>query len=188
MGLGITLKVMSGDRIDIHGKSFYNQSNAGGSGANSPLDPLALLNGLLGTPTGSSAAVSHGGVTGTQLNGISGIASGLTTFISTQATNTASAPSVPRAYINYIFFDEQFKVAGSGFSKVGANGVLKSHFSELQNLIVPKNGYVFIYASNESPVPVYFDNLQVVHSRSPLLEETHYYPFVPRLRDDDGGD
>jgi len=80
-----------------------------------------------------------------------------------------------------IFFDEQFKSVGSGFSKLGSNSTIKNHFSELQNLTAPKNGYVYIYVSNESPVNVFFDNLQVVHTRSPILEETHYYPFGGKL-------
>jgi len=38
-------------------------------------------------------------------------------------------------------------------------------------------GLVYIYCNNESPVDVFFDNVQVIHTRDQILEETHYYPF-----------
>jgi RHS repeat-associated protein len=175
-GLGITLKVMSGDRIDIHGKSYYFQNNSGGSGANTAVPVIEILTGLLGGPSGGVASGAHGGVTANQLNGYGATTGGINTLLSNQTTDNNAAPTVPKAYINYLFFDEQFKCVGSGFSKVGDNSVIKNHYSELQNLTAPKNGYVYIYASNESPVNVFFDNLQVVHTRGPILEETHYYP------------
>src|SRR5690606_32640249 len=81
--------------------------------------------------------------------------------------------------INYILLDEQFKFAGGGASRVGANGTVKNHWNDaqLQNITVPKNGYIFVYVSNESNLDVFFDNLQVIHKPGPILEETHYYPF-----------
>jgi RHS repeat-associated protein len=173
-GLGITLKVMAGDKLDVLGKSFYNQ-NTSGSSSNSGIPILDLLNGLLGAP-GGSVTGAHGAVTAGQINTPGGTA-GISNMFTEQATQSNANATKPKAFINIIFFDEQFKACGYKISMVGSNGSIKNHFADLQNLTVPKSGYVYIYCSNESPVNVYFDNIQVVHTRSALLEETHYYPF-----------
>jgi RHS repeat-associated protein len=175
-GLGITLKVMSGDVIDIVGKSYYFQNNTGGTSANSAIPVLELLNGLLGTPGAGTVTGTHGIVTSNQLNNLQGTVNGISSLLNDQTTESIANPLVPKAYINYIFLDEQFKYAGGGFSKVGSNGSVKPHW-DLMGITAPKNGYVYIYVSNESPVNVFFDNLQVIHTRGPLTEETHYYPF-----------
>ena len=170
-GLGITLKVMAGDKIDIFVKSYYFQNNSGdNSSYNLPV--LDLISALLGSPSGGVTA-SHGAVGASDINNISGTDIG--NFL-TNNPRTPTTSSIPRAYINYLILDEQFKYVTAGFSPVGSNGMVKDH-SDLQNIIVNKNGYIFIYCSNESPVNVFFDNLQVVHTRGPILEETHYYPF-----------
>lgn len=174
-GLGITLKVMAGDKIDVFGKSYYFQNNAGGAGANSAIPVLELLSGLLGAPGGAAAG---GHTTASELNGIPGVTSPLSaTYLNDPARNNPGYSTRPRAFINYVFLDEQFKFVAGGFSAVNNTPALKDHYSELQNKVAQKNGYVYIYVSNESPVNVFFDNLQVVHTRGAILEETHYYPF-----------
>ncbi len=45
----------------------------------------------------------------------------------------------------------------------------------LANIKAPKNGYAYIYVSNENDESVYFDNLQVAHNRGRIIEEDHYY-------------
>ncbi|PVD51352.1 hypothetical protein DC498_15870, partial [Terrimonas sp.] len=129
----------------------------------------------LGGPTGGNAAAAHGGVTAAQLNGFTNTTDGIGSLFADQLGEVPNSSSKPRAFINYIFFDEQFKSVGYGFDPVGDNGAVKPH--QVQNKTAPKNGYVYIYVSNQSQVDVFFDNLQVIHTRGAILEETHYYPF-----------
>jgi RHS repeat-associated protein len=93
------------------------------------------------------------------------------------SNNNAPGSNNVKAGLCYILFDEQFKYVSGGYDPVNANdtGGLKAHF--LQQVAVPKNGYLYVYCSNESNLDVFFDNLEVVHDRGALLEETHYYPF-----------
>jgi len=170
-GLGITLKVMAGDTLNIFGKSYYFQNNTSTNNYNVPV--LDILTGLLGAPTGAAATK---GATAAGLNGVTDIYNAVNGFL----TNTGrGSGTVPKAYINWILFDDQFNYVTGNFSRVGSANTVKSHYSDaaLQNIPVSKNGYIYVYCSNESPVSVFFDNLQVIHTRGRVLEETHYYPF-----------
>jgi RHS repeat-associated protein len=165
-GLGITLKVMAGDQINIFGKSYWINT-AGNYSQKYPVPVSAILDAFLGNPAMVGKGVTTGSIS------TPGLLGDLETF--RDRTDNVDAPW---AYINWIFFDEQFKYAGGGFERVGGNGALKEHvLVNVPSLKAPKNGYVFVYCSNESQHNVYFDNLQVIHNRGPILEETHYYPF-----------
>ena len=92
------------------------------------------------------------------------------------AKNTTYDQARPKAYLNWILFDDQFKYVSScsNADQVGNDSQLKIHL--FTGLPITKSGYLYVYLSNESGVDVFFDNLQVTHIRGPLLEETHYYP------------
>ncbi len=87
----------------------------------------------------------------------------------------------PKAYLNILFFDEQFKpdVSSSVVIPVAYTPNVKGTISKMATNAVTakKNGYVYLYYSNETNVMVYFDNFLLSHEHGPILEETHYYPF-----------
>lgn len=172
-GLEFLIKVMAGDKVDIFGKSYFLNTTTVNNANSSALDVLAIMTSLLGAPAN---VVGSKGITATQLNAINGSVLP-PSFI---RGNNGEETTIPKAYINYILLDESFKFVAGNASRVGSSGIVKDHWqadNALKNIEVVKNGYLFVYVSNESKLNVYFDNLQVIHKPGPLLEETHYYPF-----------
>ena len=74
----------------------------------------------------------------------------------------------PKAYLNYILFDEDHKAYDFGFDQIDKaaleDGTHTAHDKMYLKALAKKPGYIYIYLSNENPVLVdtYFDDFTIV--------------------------
>ena len=95
-----------------------------------------------------------------------------------------SSDQEPRAYLNYILFDDDFGYIASGFDKIDAAAGYVADPNEVGfdqlgfNIPIDDNGYIYIWLSNETEVSeVWFDDLFVEHTKSRIIQTDDYYPF-----------
>jgi RHS repeat-associated protein len=177
IGLGIVLKVMAGDQVNVFGKSYHKRPSGQGYPNNVPTVAITISE-ILSAFTATSL-MSPKGILSSQISGQASFPSTLSGLIGNQPNQNND---LPKASIEWIILDEQFKYVSGGFDMVGtatnSTGTFKNHNnSTIPTISIPKNGYIYVYCANESKFDVFFDNLQLIHTRGPILEETHYYPF-----------
>lgn len=179
VGPGVVLKVMAGDKFRAGVMGWYapDVTNPNPGPAAIPM-VQALINAFTGgLPIGGTHGAGGGSIPGSNE-----LATPLQTFITNSHDSTPS--TIPKGYLNWIVLDEkQFKLVDGNYGAIRIPEITDT--MEKQALVansgndieVKKNGYLYVYVSNESKGNVYFDELSIVHTRGPLLEETHYYPF-----------
>jgi RHS repeat-associated protein len=172
-GPSIVLKVMSGDVIDLAVKSFYRPNGSAGGNTSALSDILtSLAGGIVGV-----SGETKGTLTQLSNSSTSPLLGALNLF---RSGNNPDPPSKPKAYLNWILLDERFNYVNSypqsGALPVGDADALNT--LAYSGINITKNGYLYIYVSNETQNwDVFFDNLVIKHYTGPILEETHYYPF-----------
>jgi RHS repeat-associated protein len=167
-GPSLVLKVMAGDKVQMNTFAYYNSATQPpGNGVNIISDVLsALSTGVVGA--------SNGKLLGNTSPVSSGLSPGVTQFLNNDRSYDSSRP---KAYLNWILFDDQmnYVASNSGVQQVQSGSNKQPLVAPLQT--ISKNGYLFVYVSNESPQDVYFDDITVKHYTGPLLQEQSYYPF-----------
>jgi RHS repeat-associated protein len=180
-GLAKSFSVMPGDKITAKVYAKYVDANA-------PDVQQALLTFLTSLGTGAvGGPLVDGGAPGS----LGGAAFPYANYLERENDNGNG----PKAYLNYLIFDRNFKYLDGGFKRMttrgretgaehgpfdfgdgGSHELLAFHEG---NIKITEPGFVYIYFSNEneSLVEVFFDDFEVTHEKSPVVQVDDYYPF-----------
>ncbi len=181
VGTSLLMHVMAGDQVELNVNNYYDSYNPT---TDNPISASSMLSSIVSTLTGGIGGfqgseghnpdmVQQLFQPGNYLSEYQGILNG------------ATDQSRPRAYLNYILFDENMQIdkSFSNAFQVNSTGSWEQ-IGTTTPLTIPTNGYLAVYLSNQSQgiscydcATVHFDQLQIRLQKGRQLEESHYYPF-----------
>jgi RHS repeat-associated protein len=167
--VSLNLAVNSGDIVHLKVFAYYEgiaiDEESGGSrnvmNALLPVVESVLSVGVSSFLEGSATARSNGA-----LNGMPGAVS-------------ADSENPLVAHLNYELFDENYQLVDAGFAAVTEKASFTKELLKLDSIKIRKSGYLRAYLSNTSPGnrAIYFDDFQVEHILSPVVQADSYDPF-----------
>jgi len=178
IGTAIMLRVMPGDQFTFATDVYYEADEGPKDYEHTSAEDivsslLATLKGgtVGGKPVGETEGASLINEVFSRPETITGIEDIL--------NSSTTLGTAPRAGLNYLFFDDQMNLlSGSGRLSVGpvAPGIFDNLSTERVTTTEP--GILVVYVDNQTMgKDVWFDNVQVLHYNTQVLEENHYYPF-----------
>lgn len=166
-GLAKSIAVMPGDVISMEVFAKYVDTN--------PSNWTTAMNTLISQIAANTAGVVVDGATyGTSTS----------SFPFPGVLSTSGSTGGPKAYLNWIIFGKNYNYLSGGFVSMttaareyGQDVAHERLFGTTPAITEP--GFVYIYLSNEetTPVEVYFDDLTVTHTKSPVIQANDYFPF-----------
>ncbi|MCP4458562.1 MAG: hypothetical protein GY816_11145, partial [Cytophagales bacterium] len=170
VGPAIALIISNGDHVDIEAYAKYTDGNWNASTAAGIAG--AVVNALSGTP-GGLASEASAALTNT-------LGAGTAAGLFSEAASTTE----PDAYLQYMFFDDNYTFVRAGFIGVSPAGFGKYERLEITNgFDALQDGFLYIYVANETnkDQEVYFDDLKVTHESATanfkVSQINDFYPF-----------
>jgi RHS repeat-associated protein len=169
-GLARSISVMPGDVINAEVYAKYVDTNTA--------NWQSAFSTFMGSIAGGTAPA------GTVVDGGSAGSLGGGTYPITTINHSSESGTAPKAYLNYLVFNkDMLTVLDAGYVRITTAsreyGQNVAHEKLEKQLTITEPGYVYIYLSNENAtaVEVYFDDFEVEHVKSPVVQVDDYYAF-----------
>lgn len=178
IGTAIMLRVMPGDQFTFATDAYYEADE-------NPQDyeytnAEEIVSSLLATLSGGTAGGTPVGETDNQAI-IQDVFSRpeTVTGLDDLLNSSNQGGTAPRAGLNYLFFDAQMNllpISGRLTLDPVTPGVFENLSAATATALEP--GFVVVYVDNQTiGKDVWFDNVQILHYNTRVIEENHYYPF-----------
>ncbi|PTB96012.1 hypothetical protein C9994_09310 [Marivirga lumbricoides] len=166
IGLAKSLKVYPGDTVNT--KAYVRELAGTGGNINNLFTMLAqgFAGAFANTPIGLEGNLNSFSESLYPAAGTGGL------------MDKDDSDATPKLYLNMLYFDKDMNFITASFAR--SSSAATTGFEELNlEVVVPKEGYLLIYVSNEEEQAniAYFDDVNVTHKHSAVIQEESYYPF-----------